>query len=353
MYVPPLYRTSYRIVAEKESKVKESMRMMGLKDFPYWASWFTYFTIVNTVISLVTWSMLVTAIMPKTSGWISFLIIWLFGQSLFGILIITQSLFVKARAAAITTSLVYFGTAMVGYFVEDADVPLNARLWASMSPIVALTQTCGVLANFEGSQIGSNMTNIWSKFNNFTVAHGLIMMSINCLWITLFGFYLDQVLPKTYGTRRGLCFCFSCNYWGCCLKKKSRGNSVQSGPGGQGGAFETTDKTFAFETALMKNAECYEQLSPDHDAKEIEQNLLKVTNLQKEYDNGFKAVDGINVKMYSDQIFCLLGHNGAGKTTTISMLTGLLPSSEGVANLFGIDMFSRMDAARKTMGVCP
>ena len=27
MMVPPVYRTSYRIVAEKESKVKESMRM--------------------------------------------------------------------------------------------------------------------------------------------------------------------------------------------------------------------------------------------------------------------------------------------------------------------------------------
>ena len=64
-------------------------------------------------------------------------------------------------------------------------------------------------------------------------------------------------------------------------------------------------------------------------------------------------MSGLNVKMYSDQIFCLLGHNGAGKTTTISMLTGLLPATEGVANLFGIDMFNRMDAARKTMGVCP
>lgn len=57
--------------------------------------------------------------------------------------------------------------------------------------------------------------------------------------------------------------------------------------------------------------------------------------------------------MFSDQIFCLLGHNGAGKTTTISMLTGLINSTEGRAELFGIDMFSRMDEARRTMGVCP
>ena len=30
MYIPPVYRTTYRIVQEKDSKVKESMRMMGL-----------------------------------------------------------------------------------------------------------------------------------------------------------------------------------------------------------------------------------------------------------------------------------------------------------------------------------
>lgn len=57
--------------------------------------------------------------------------------------------------------------------------------------------------------------------------------------------------------------------------------------------------------------------------------------------------------MYSDQIFCLLGHNGAGKTSTISMLTGLIGNTEGQASLFGIDMFNNMDDVRKMMGVCP
>lgn len=81
--------------------------------------------------------------------------------------------------------------------------------------------------------------------------------------------------------------------------------------------------------------------------------FLKVEGLKKQYENGFKAVNGLNVKMFSDQIFVLLGHNGAGKSTTISMLTGLINSSEGRASLFGIDMFSQMGQARQTMGVCP
>lgn len=80
---------------------------------------------------------------------------------------------------------------------------------------------------------------------------------------------------------------------------------------------------------------------------------MKISELHKVYENGFKAVNGLNVKMYADQIFCLLGHNGAGKTTTISMLTGLLGNSQGEANLMGIDLFNKMDDARKLMGVCP
>lgn len=53
-------------------------------------------------------------------------------------------------------------------------------------------------------------------------------------------------------------------------------------------------------------------------------------------------MNGINLKMYSDQIFVLLGHNGAGKTTTLSMITGLLDASTGSAEVFGVDLFKNM-----------
>ena len=138
MFVPPVYRTTYRIVAEKENKVKESMRMMGLSDFPYWASWYTYYTILNTLIALLTWLVMITGIITKTESWIVFSIVWLYGQSLFGLILITQSLFMKARAAAITSSIVYFGSSMFQYFVADENAKFNDRLWACLSPPVAM-----------------------------------------------------------------------------------------------------------------------------------------------------------------------------------------------------------------------
>jgi len=56
--------------------------------------------------------------------------------------------------------------------------------------------------------------------------------------------------------------------------------------------------------------------------------MIRVSNLQKRYGE-LKAVDGLSFEIFRNEIFGLLGPNGAGKTTTISMICGLLPSSEG------------------------
>ena len=65
------------------------------------------------------------------------------------------------------------------------------------------------------------------------------------------------------------------------------------------------------------------------------------------------AVAGLNVTMYEDEIFCLLGHNGAGKSTTISMLSGLLVPSAGDAHMYGKSIKDSMGDLRHQMGVCP
>lgn len=58
-FIPLLYRTVYRIVFEKVTRVKESMRMMGMGEFSYWLSWITYYTLVNTILSILCTSVLI------------------------------------------------------------------------------------------------------------------------------------------------------------------------------------------------------------------------------------------------------------------------------------------------------
>jgi len=77
-----------------------------------------------------------------------------------------------------------------------------------------------------------------------------------------------------------------------------------------------------FETNYMPK-DAYEPVVPEVAKLEHSNNFMRIKDLQKTYDTGFKAVRGINLKLYMDQIFVLLGHNGAGKTSTIQLLTGL------------------------------
>ena len=65
------------------------------------------------------------------------------------------------------------------------------------------------------------------------------------------------------------------------------------------------------------------------------------------------AVSGLSLRIGAGERFGLLGPNGAGKTTTIKMLSGLLKPSGGAAALCGIDVWSRPEHVKRTLGYIP
>merc|ERR1719242_119444 len=89
--------------------------------------------------------------------------------------------------------------------------------------------------------------------------------------------------------------------------------------------------------------------------------VISIRNLKKTFrsfglkSKEIRAVKGISLDMYRGEVFCLLGHNGAGKTTTISMLTGLLTSTEGNAVILENEITdpNGMNQVRRNLGVCP
>ena len=77
---------------------------------------------------------------------------------------------------------------------------------------------------------------------------------------------------------------------------------------------------------------------------------IKAKDLTKTF-NGLTAVDHINFTVESGELFGLLGPNGAGKTTTINMLSTLLATTSGYAEVAGFDVSSCKDDVRKSIGV--
>jgi ABC-2 type transport system ATP-binding protein len=82
--------------------------------------------------------------------------------------------------------------------------------------------------------------------------------------------------------------------------------------------------------------------------------LVEVRNLVKRYTpTGPKAVDRVSFEIHEGEIFSLLGPNGAGKTTTISMISTLLPPTEGEIRVAGYDVQKQPMAVRRQIGVVP
>jgi ABC-2 type transport system ATP-binding protein len=64
---------------------------------------------------------------------------------------------------------------------------------------------------------------------------------------------------------------------------------------------------------------------------------LSLRGLTKRYDNGFLALDGLDLEVPDGAFFGLLGPNGAGKTTLISAVCNLIRVTAGELSVFGHD----------------
>jgi ABC-2 type transport system ATP-binding protein len=77
---------------------------------------------------------------------------------------------------------------------------------------------------------------------------------------------------------------------------------------------------------------------------------IEVEGLVREFKNGPRAVDGIDLRVEPGEIYGFLGPNGAGKSTTVLMLTTLLPPTAGTARVAGFDIASEGGRVRGAIG---
>jgi ABC-2 type transport system ATP-binding protein len=96
---------------------------------------------------------------------------------------------------------------------------------------------------------------------------------------------------------------------------------------------------------IMKNSD--KPLSANHSP------ALKISGLQKTYDNGFTALNNIDLTVEQGDFFALLGANGAGKSTIIGAVCSLVNKSSGKISIFGHDLDSERDIAKSYIGLVP
>jgi len=86
----------------------------------------------------------------------------------------------------------------------------------------------------------------------------------------------------------------------------------------------------AHHARINRHANVKGQMSPSP--------ALSLRGLTKRYDNGFLALDGLDLDVPDGGFFGLLGPNGAGKTTAVRILATLTTPDEGRAVVAGHDV---------------
>ena len=82
-------------------------------------------------------------------------------------------------------------------------------------------------------------------------------------------------------------------------------------------------------------------------------NQIIINNLSKVYDNGFEALNKVNLEIKKGEIIALLGPNGAGKTTLISIICGIVTPSSGKVTVENFDIIKDYRETRSRIGLVP
>ena len=80
---------------------------------------------------------------------------------------------------------------------------------------------------------------------------------------------------------------------------------------------------------------------------------ISINNLSKVYDNGFKALNNVGLKVKQGEILAMLGPNGAGKTSLISIICGIVKPSSGTVTIDNFDIIKDYRETRSRIGMVP
>eukprot|EP01022_Parablepharisma_sp_SALTPOND_P008914 TRINITY_DN1372_c0_g1_i1.p1 TRINITY_DN1372_c0_g1~~TRINITY_DN1372_c0_g1_i1.p1 ORF type:complete len:1416 (+),score=145.61 TRINITY_DN1372_c0_g1_i1:2023-6270(+) len=337
-YIAPVFRVIALVVAEKESKAKEGMKMMGLKDSAYWLSWHIQYLLIHLVIALATAGVANAWVFINSSYGLVFLLLFLYGLSVYAFALFISSFFYQARLASIIGCMAYFASYILGELVRRNEVSEGFKIFLSLLPPIDISLACQNLVKLDAAKLGMTLNTMDYVIDEYRLDSAFAVLAADVFLYLALAFYFENVIPNMGGVRKPFLFFLYKSYW---MESPNNSSAERIAPT----ELEANQEGYGVKT--------YEPLSESLKAKASANECLKIQALRKTYPNGTKAVQGISLTMLKGQIFALLGHNGAGKTTTISMLTGSEDPSGGLATAYGMPIFENMSTMRKMLGVCP
>uniref|UniRef100_A0A8B9JBD8 P-type phospholipid transporter n=1 Tax=Astyanax mexicanus TaxID=7994 RepID=A0A8B9JBD8_ASTMX len=382
------------IVLEKEMRLKETLKAMGVTNAVIWYTWFIdSFIMMTSSTALLTIIVMIGKVLNYSNPIILFFFLLTFSTATIMQCFLMSVFFNKANLAAACSGIIYFTLYLphILCFAWQDRITKNMKLGSLLSP-VAFGFGTEYLSRYEEQGLGLQWDNIGTsplEGDEFSFLNSIGMMLFDSVLYAVLAWYLDNVFPGQYGIGRPFYFPLQPSYW----QRPERPLSDMADPGTTAihklknilqnhnhnlpvrntkhrTQHKTRHKTRRRNTfsrhcicvcilAQFKSHCVHHRFCSSGNLffeAEPEGLVLGVAvkDLVKVYSGSSRpAVNCLNITFYEGQITSFLGHNGAGKTTTLSILTGLFPPTSGTAYVNGMDIRTDMDAIRQSLGMCP
>lgn len=336
LMVFPVARLVRSVVAEKETRLREGMAMMGVTSAALYTSWAVMYVLIYAIIAVIAASVSTATYFPNSNWLIIFLVFFLFGCSATMLGLLISVFFSRSKTAATVGTLIFLALYFPSFSLSESTQA--EKIGASLCSPTAFALLIELVANLENSGQGATFYTVNASFDSYSLAGGIAMLAFDSvLYLVLMG-YFDAVWPNEFGLRRKWYFPVQPSFW------REVCGGVAQDDDAAGAPPAATDRAF------------FEEHDAHMQAMEAEHKVVKVTDLCKTFstpDGPKRAVNGVNLTLPEGYITVLLGHNGAGKSTTISMMTGLIPATSGRVTVYGKDVAGQLHEVRESMGVCP
>ncbi|KAM6349075.1 glucosylceramide transporter ABCA12 [Alca torda] len=336
------------LVQEKDLRLYEYMKMMGVNASSHFIAWF----IECAIFLLITVTFLIIVlkvgdILPKTNTVLLFLYLMDYSLSIIAMSYFISVFFNNTNIAALVGSLVYILTffPFIVLLVIENHLSFSVKSLLSLLSPTAFSYASQYIARYEAQGIGLQWDNMYKSpmiGDNTSFGWMCWLILIDSFIYFILGWYIRNVFPGRYGMAAPWYFPLLPSYWVEYNSYLPFWNEKRKGL--------LFTKLMLKKEATLSNKICAPppHLEPEPTDLTLGVSLRGITKIY-----GSKAaVDNLSLNFYEGNITSLLGHNGAGKTTTISILTGLFPTSSGTIFVYGKDIRTDQEVIRKNMGVC-
>ena len=197
--------------------------------------------------------------------------------------------FSKANTASAIAGLVWFLMYSPYTFIQQRydTVSLVSKISMCLLSNTAMALGFNVVVRYEGTQEGLQWDNMFKSVtvdDPFHLGYVLIMLVVDAILYLIIALYVEKIFPGDYGVAEKWYFPFTVKFW--CKTNEYIG--VQD-----------------VYTNGVDNINVNCEAEPKNKTTGVQ-----IRSLRKVYNNDKVAVEGLNLKMYEDQITVLLGHNG-------------------------------------------